>query len=92
MGPSAGYNSLSSSSSSWWMPEGLHGKHLPSFYVVRDFKQQMMTTRVNGATDALSMGPTARYNSLSIFVKFNIGSAMIILIKLPVVVHHNCLW
>jgi len=43
------------------MPEGLHCEHLSASTVVLDFEQHTMTTRVNRATSALSMGPSAGY-------------------------------
>jgi hypothetical protein len=44
---------------------GLHGKHLPASTMVHDFGQRTMSG-ANGASDALGMGPFARYtlNSL----------------------------
>ena len=67
----------SSLSSPQWTPEGLRGEHLPASTVVHDFDQHTMTTRVNGATSALSMGPSAGYNPFLGFVKFNIFSVMV---------------
>jgi hypothetical protein len=78
----------SSSSSSWWLPTSssssssdrlLRGGHSRDdtaniflHHVVREFKQRIMMTSANGATGALSMGSSARYNSILKFVKFNI--------------------
>jgi hypothetical protein len=44
----------------------------------------MMSTCVNGATSALSMGSSARYILLSGFIKFSIISAMITIVYLYV--------
>ena len=40
---------------------GLHYKHLPALTAVYDFEQRTMSSSVNGASDALSMGPSAGY-------------------------------
>jgi hypothetical protein len=63
---------LFGSSSSWWMFDGQHYVHLPASIVVCDVKQRTMMTSVNGAIGALSMGPSAGYNLILEFVKFNI--------------------
>ena len=65
------------SSTSRWTFEGLQCEHRPALTMVRDIKQRTMSTSVRGATGALSMGPSAGYNSILEFVKFNIFSAMI---------------
>ena len=41
---------------------GLHYEHLPASTVVHDFEQRTMSTSVNGASDALVMGPSVGYN------------------------------
>ena len=41
---------------------GLHCEHRPAPTVVRDFEQRTMSTSVNGASDALGMGPSAGYS------------------------------
>ena len=45
---------------------GLHCEHLPTSTVVRDFEQHIMLTSANGASDALSMGPSAGYILISV--------------------------
>jgi hypothetical protein len=65
------------SSPFWWTFEGLHCELRPTSTVVRDIEQHTMSTSTRGAAGALSMGPSARYNSILEFVKFNIFSAMI---------------
>ena len=57
--------------------EELHCEHHPALTVVRDIEQRNMSTGVHGATGALSIGLSARYNSILEIVKFNIFSAMI---------------
>ena len=44
---------------------GLHCEHLPTSTVVHDFKQRTMSD-VNGASDALGMGPSAGYTLKSL--------------------------
>ena len=45
---------------------GLHCEHRPAPTVVRDFEQHAMSTSVNGASDALGMGPSAGYILISV--------------------------
>ena len=45
---------------------GLHYEHRPASTVVRDFEQRTMSTSANGASDALSMGPSAGYILISV--------------------------
>ena len=49
---------------------GLHCEHRPAPTVVRDFEQRTMLTSANGASDTLSMGPSAGYNLNSVFTSF----------------------
>jgi hypothetical protein len=44
--------------------EGLHCEHRPASTVVCDIEQRTMSTSVRGAASALSMGPSAEYNSI----------------------------
>jgi len=65
------------SSISRWTFEGLHCEHRPASIVVCYIEQHTMSTRVNGATGALSMGPSAGYISIFELVKFNLIFVMI---------------
>jgi hypothetical protein len=48
--------------------EGLHGVHLPASTSYIYIEQTHKMSHVNGATDALSIGPSARYTLFFIFV------------------------
>ena len=45
---------------------GLHCEHRPAPTVVHDFEQRAMSTSAIGASDALSMGPSAGYSLISV--------------------------
>jgi hypothetical protein len=47
---------------------GLHCVHLPASTVYDYIEHTHEMSRVNGATDALSIGPSTTYNMLLIFV------------------------
>ena len=49
---------------------GLHCEHRPASTVVRDFEQRTMSTSANGASDALGMGPSARYILIFVITAF----------------------
>jgi hypothetical protein len=98
----------SSSSSSWWLPtlssssssnrllRGGHSRddtaNIFLHHVVREFKQHIMMTSANGATGALSMGPSAGYNSILKFVKFNIIFFAMISMSLVFVYLLTCIY
>jgi hypothetical protein len=74
--------------------EGLHCEHRPASTVVRYFEQHTMSTHVNGATGALSMGPFAGYTSnltvsifSKVFVLLNMISMFIIVVTSSSHVH-----
>jgi hypothetical protein len=59
----------STSGSSWSAPfEGLHCVHLPALNLYGYIEQKHEMSRVNGATDALSIGPSAGYFLFSVLV------------------------
>ena len=55
---------------------GLYCKHLLASTVVRDFEQRTMSTSVNGASDALGMGPSAGYRLISVLCVFTVFTSM----------------
>ena len=56
---------------------GLHCEHLSASTAVRDFEQRTMSTIVNGASDALGMGPSAGYTLISVITVFCIFTVSI---------------
>ena len=64
---------------------GLHYKHLPTSTVIHDFEQRTMLTSANGASDTLSMGPSAGYNLNSVFTAFCVLTVSICMSCLHVV-------
>jgi len=64
------------SSSSWWMFAGLHGKHLPASTVVRYFKQRIMLISANGAAGAFDTGPSSGYNPKRLYFIFSMSTVV----------------
>ena len=73
------------------MSEGRHCKVLQALVAIDYFEQDIMLTRVNEATIALSMDPSSMYISLSKFVRFSIRLIMVgmVYILLRVAVLHT---
>jgi hypothetical protein len=62
--------SRSAASSSSGHGRELHYDHLPASTTVHDFEQRTMATSANGASDALGLGPSARYILFSSLCQF----------------------
>jgi hypothetical protein len=62
--------SWSAASSSSGRGRELHCDHLPASTAVHNFEQRTMATSVNGASDALGMGPSAGYILFSSLCQF----------------------
>jgi hypothetical protein len=59
----------------------LHCDHLPALTAVHDFEQRTIATSVNGASDALGMGPSARYIIFSSLCQFMVFMCYVVYVR-----------